>query len=100
MGSEWHPSGLVLTTAVGTPIDPRNLTRHFDRVRVQAGAPTLRFHDLRHTAVSLLLDLGVPPHVVREIVGHADVQITMAIHAHASDQEKRSALRRLGDSLC
>ncbi|MFC5911751.1 tyrosine-type recombinase/integrase [Streptacidiphilus monticola] len=34
---------------------------------------TLRFHDLRHTCVTLLLDMGVPPHIVRQIAGHSDV---------------------------
>lgn len=44
----------------------------------------VRFHDLRHTRVSLLLDLGVPPHIVREIVGHSAIEVTMTIYAHAS----------------
>ncbi|WP_221891123.1 tyrosine-type recombinase/integrase [Microbispora sp. KK1-11] len=45
--------------------------RHFYAVRKRAGLETYRFHDIRHTAVSFLLDLGVPPHVAREIVGHS-----------------------------
>ncbi|MFD2348220.1 tyrosine-type recombinase/integrase [Nonomuraea ferruginea] len=54
---------------------------------------------MRHTCVSLLLDLGVPPHIVPEIVGHSDIEVTMTIYAHASLDEKRKARRRLGDSL-
>jgi len=49
--------------------------------------------------VSLLLDLKVPPHIVREIVGHSDIEVTMTIYAHASLDEKRAALRKLGDAL-
>jgi integrase len=37
----------------------------------------------------LLLNLGVPPHIVRDIVGHADIGVTMTIYAHASLEEKR-----------
>lgn len=59
----------------------------------------VRFHDIRHTCVSLLLDLGVPPHVVREIVGHSDIEVTMTIYAHAALDEKRKALGKLGDAL-
>ncbi|MEU5876276.1 tyrosine-type recombinase/integrase [Spirillospora sp. NPDC047279] len=59
----------------------------------------MRFHDIRHTCVSLLLDLGVPPHVVREIVGHSDIEVTMTIYAHAALDEKRKALGKLGDAL-
>jgi integrase len=49
--------------------------------------------------VSLLLDLGDPPPVVREIVGHADIGVTMQIHAHASLEERRRAMDALGGSL-
>jgi hypothetical protein len=38
--------------------------------------------------VSLLLDLGVPPHIVRDIVGHSDIEVTMTIYAHAALDEK------------
>jgi hypothetical protein len=41
--------------------------------------------------VSLLLDLGVPPHIVRDIVGHSDIEVTMTIYAHAALDEKRKA---------
>jgi integrase len=49
--------------------------------------------------VTLLLDLGVPPHIVREIVGHADIDVSMTIYAHASMDEKRKALKRLDEFL-
>lgn len=68
-------------------------------MRVWAGVPTLRFHDLRHTAVSLLLTLGVPPHVVREIVGHSDVKVTMTVDAHGHLAEKADALAQLGTAV-
>jgi integrase len=49
--------------------------------------------------VSLLLDLGVPPHIVRENVGHADIGVTMNIYAHAPLAEKRAALLKLDERL-
>lgn len=60
---------------------------------------SLRLHDLRHTCVSLLLDLGVPPHIVREIAGHSALEVTMTIYAHASLEEKYRALTRLDERL-
>ncbi|MEU4514247.1 hypothetical protein AB0G05_32500 [Nonomuraea wenchangensis] len=42
--------------------------------------------------MSLLLDMGIPPHIVREIVGHSDIEVTMTIYAHASLDEQRKAL--------
>jgi hypothetical protein len=49
--------------------------------------------------VSRLLDLGVPPHLVRDIVGHNDVEVTMThLRARGLD-EKRKAFKKLGDAL-
>jgi integrase len=48
--------------------------------------------DLRHTVVSLLLDLGTPPHVVQAIARHAHVDMTMAIYAHTNLDAMRQAL--------
>ncbi|MFL6077703.1 MAG: tyrosine-type recombinase/integrase [Mycobacteriales bacterium] len=59
----------------------------------------MRFHDMRHTCVTLLLSLGVPAHVVKDIAGHSDIQVTMTIYAHVSAEEKRDGLGRLGDQL-
>jgi integrase len=41
----------------------------------------------------------VPPHIVRDIVGHSDIEVTMTLYAHTSLDEKRKALRKLGDAL-
>jgi integrase len=57
-GPGWRDSGLVFTTATGTGIEPRNLNRHWYSLRTRAGVPSVRFHDLRHTCVTLLLDAG------------------------------------------
>ena len=53
---------------------------------------------MRHTCVSLLLHLGVAPDMVREIVGHSDIEVTMTIYAHTSLDEKRRALGKLGEA--
>ncbi|MGH8884120.1 MAG: tyrosine-type recombinase/integrase [Egibacteraceae bacterium] len=60
---EWD---LVFTTKHGTPIEPRNLLRHFQAVCARLGLPKLRFHDLRHTCASLLLAQGVELPVLKE----------------------------------
>ncbi len=48
---------------------------------------------------SLLLHLGVAPDMVREIVGHSDIEVTMTIYAHTVLDERRQALAKLGDAL-
>ncbi|WP_226873155.1 tyrosine-type recombinase/integrase [Microbispora sitophila] len=98
-GEEWTEHGLVFPSHCGTPMEPDNLRRSWGAIRKAAGLGEMRFHDLRHTCVTLLLNLGVPPRVVRAIVGHSDIEVTMTIYAHASLDDKRNALRKLGDTL-
>jgi integrase len=96
---DWEEHGLVFPSRRGTPMEPDNLRRSWSVIRTAASLPEVRSHDLRHTCVTLLLDLGVPPHVVREIVGHSAIEVTMTIYAHASLEEKRKALAKLGEAL-
>ncbi|GAA1872352.1 hypothetical protein GCM10009836_61580 [Pseudonocardia ailaonensis] len=98
-GETWDDSGFVFTTRRGAAMSPYTLGKYWRDLRDTAGLETLRFHDLRHTAVLLLLALGVPPHVVREIAGHSDIKVTMTVYAHGSLNEKRLALSRLGSAL-
>jgi integrase len=70
-------SSCVFTTPVGTPIDPRIDYREFKKLLARAGLPSVRPHDLRHTAASLLLAQGVPARVVMEILGHSAIALTM-----------------------
>lgn len=98
-GSLWADHDLVFPTSVGTPMEPRSLNRHFDRVRRRAGLATVRLHDLRHTVVTLLLELKVPPHIVQAIAGHADPDVTMRVYAHANLEAMRTALDKLGERL-
>lgn len=91
-GEIWHHYGLVFPTRVGTPIEPRSLNRHFERIRTKAGLPAVRLHDSRHTVVTLLLQLGVPPHVVQAIARHADLDVTLGIYAHTNLAAMREAL--------
>jgi integrase len=92
----WQESGLVFTTPDGRPIPPSTLGKQWRDLRERVGLGKLRFHDLRHTCVSLLLALGVAPHIVREIAGHSDIKVTMTVYAHGNLDEHTAALARLG----
>ncbi|SFQ49016.1 Phage integrase family protein [Actinomadura madurae] len=67
----WQNSGLDFPSRLGTPMEPDNLRRSRGRVRKTAGLESMRFHDMRHICVSLLLALGIPPHIVRTSSGTA-----------------------------
>lgn len=90
-GAKWQEHGLVFTTSIGTPIDPRNVTRHFRSVLRKAGLPAKRFHDLRHTCASLLLAQGVHARVVMEMLGHSQIQLTLDTYSHVVPSLQRDA---------
>lgn len=98
-GDAWTDSGLVFTTETGGPVEPRNLNRQFAGFRERAGLPTLRLHDLRNNMVTLLLELGVSPHLVQAIARHAHVDITLMIYAHTNLDAMRAAVKRHDDYL-
>jgi integrase len=81
-GETWMDYGLIFTTSNGTPIHQRNLLRDFKALLKRAGLPPIRFHDLRHTAASLMLNYDVPVIVASRRLGHARASITMDIYGH------------------
>ncbi len=54
-----------------------NLTHRFHKITATAKLPRIRFHDLRHTAATLLLAQGVHPRLVMETLGHSSISLTM-----------------------
>ncbi|TDB75222.1 site-specific integrase [Micromonospora sp. KC723] len=99
LAEAWEDHDLVFPSERGTPMEPTNLSRSFARLRETAGLPGVRLHDLRHTVVSLLMELGVPPHVVQAIARHADVKVTLKVYAHANLDAMRQALSKLDGRL-
>ena len=81
-GSRWTEFDLMFPTGVGTPDDPGNLRKDFLRTLERAGLPMIRFHDLRHTAASIMLNRGVPAIVVSKSLGHAKPSTTLDIYGH------------------
>jgi integrase len=55
----WKESGFVFPSTIGTAMDPTNLLKKFRQSLRKAGLQRMRFHDLRHTAASLMLNNGV-----------------------------------------
>ena len=96
-GELWEDWGLVFTTAVGTPVSPRNDYREFRKIIERAGLRRVRLHDLRHTAASLMLAQDVAPRVIMEVLGHSQISITMNTYSHISEAQSRDAANRMGE---
>ncbi|NEB94086.1 tyrosine-type recombinase/integrase [Streptomyces bauhiniae] len=98
-GSAWRDSGLVFTTPTGRPLDPANLTRRFRSFLNRAGLRRIRFHDLRHSTATLLLEQGVDLVVIKELLGHAHIGVTAGVYAHVRLRLQRQAIDTLGKAL-
>jgi integrase len=90
--------GWLFQTPVGTQIDPSNLRKLFNRLLTDAKLRRIRFHDLRHTFASLLLQNSESPAYVKEQMGHSSIQVTVDIYGHLVPGGNRQAVDRLDDA--
>ena len=81
-GEEWQDLGFVFCTNKGYPIEPAKAYRGLQRLLKKAGLPKIRFHDLRHTAASLMLNNGVDVLIASKRLGHAKPSITLDFYGH------------------
>lgn len=78
----WQDQDLVFANETGGPVDPSWQRLLFKRALSDAGLPAIRFHDLRHTAATLLLSRSVHPKVVSEMLGHSTITLTLDTYSH------------------
>ncbi|MFF4831561.1 tyrosine-type recombinase/integrase [Streptomyces sp. NPDC001315] len=98
-GKDWPDSGYVFTRPNGAPIEGATLTRHFTALLHRARLRRIRFHDLRHSAATLLLEQGVELVVIKELLGHAHIGVTATVYAHVRLRLQRDAIDLLGSAL-
>ena len=92
-GTMWHDGGYVFASVFGKPIDPKADWEAWRTLLADAGAPMVRLHAARHTAITMMLAMGIPAHVVKEIAGHAKFSTTETyvdrvdeLHVDAADK--------------
>jgi integrase len=91
----WQEHGLVFTTEIGTPLEPRNVLRRFEVLAGRAGLRGVTLHTLRHSAASFLLAAGTHTKVVQEHPDHSSYAITADIYLHVGPAQQREAADRL-----
>jgi len=92
-------SPFVFTTIEGKPFRPDSITQAFKRAAIKVGLPDMRLHDLRHTAITYMLEAGENPKTVSEFAGHSTAQFTMNQYAHVLDRSKKKASDALMKTL-
>ena len=109
-GERYHDHGLVFAKqweelqrrqdTLGDPLQANNLgQREFRKLLKAAEVRRIKFHGLRHTCATLLLQAGVPANVVQQRLGHKKIEITLSVYAHALPSMQQDAAARLAAML-
>jgi integrase len=93
LGPAWDSTlDLVIPNTIGGLESPKSLVnRSFKPFLKRAGLPNIRFHDLRHTAAATLLSRRVPVRVVSEMLGHANISVTLQVCGHVLPHIQQAA---------
>jgi integrase len=82
VGDRWENRDLVFPDMTGGFMSPSHLDDDFGKLVKDTGLPHLPFHDLRHSAATILISMGIHPKVIQELLGHSDISITLGIYGH------------------
>jgi len=100
LGAAWEDNDLVFANERGRPLEARNLLRRsFVPLLKRAGLPAIRFHDLRHTAATLMLGKSVHPKVVAEMLGHSQIAVTLDLYSHVTPTMQGQAAQAMNAIL-
>jgi integrase len=95
-GASGASEGRVFTTPLGNPLKVRFLVREFCEARDRAGIPDFRFHDLRHTFATRLVQRGIDLYKVQRLLGHKTNHMTQR-YAHHSPESLREGVNVLNE---
>ncbi len=79
---KWVEYDLIFPSITGTPMNQSNLYHSFKRLIQEVGLPEIRFHDLRHSAASIMLNHGIAPMVAAKRLGHLKVSVSPDTYGH------------------
>ncbi len=84
----------------GHPVRPDGIKSMYRTLLKKAGIEKARFHDLRHTAATMLARAGVPPKQLQAFLGHSDIEMTLGVYVHATDNATAEASKKMGEVMC
>ena len=94
-GPQWEEHDLVFCNIYGRFLNTNSLQVLFSSLLKKARLPHLRSHDLRHSAATILLSMGVPAKVVQELLGHSHPSITIGVYGHVLSSMQQEAMDKL-----
>lgn len=94
-GQSYHDNNLVVCTRYGKPMIPRNFRKEFYNLVEKVGLPKIRFHDLRHTHATILIQQNVNVKLISERLGHSDIETTLNTYSHVLPDMQKSVSDKL-----
>lgn len=99
-GQDYNDQDLIFATDLGAPLDDSHVKqRSFFPALEAAGLRRIRFHDLRHTCASILIDAGESPKYIQKQMRHASIEMTFNTYGHLFPDSNREAATRFGRVL-
>jgi integrase len=98
-GARWEENGLIFPNTLGRPESSENMFEDFKKFLRDNGMPNIRFHDLRHTSISFLLDMGTPVNTVQQRSGHSKASITTDTYGHSMAHSQDEAAERIEELI-
>ena len=99
LGEQYIQNHFICKQACGKPFYPNYITERFHRLIKRYGLPRIRFHDLRHSAATMLLANGFSLKEIQEWLGHSDIATTANIYAHVLYKAKENMAECIGGKL-
>jgi integrase len=91
----WQDYGLVFPGDGGQPIRASVVYRRLKKIQAKNDLPDIRWHDLRHSAISIMLALGVSLHTVQKVVGQSSLEMMSRRYGHLIPEIAADELARL-----
>ena len=88
-------SDLVFTNESGDYLEESNARKKYAQLLQKASIPYIKFHALRHTFATRILEANVHPKVAQELLGHSNASTTLDIYSHVLPNQKRDAIKKL-----
>jgi len=97
--SEYDDSGYVCRWSDGKSLDPSLVSHKFTKLLRDKGLPQIRYHDLRHTAASIILSLGCSVKELSVFLGHNKASTTLDIYAHIFNTSSIGLMQKYDGAL-
>lgn len=91
--------GFVFVNSKYNPIYNDSYKDSLKSICENAGLPRITLHNLRHTFATRCIEAGMMPKTLQRILGHSNIQTTMDLYVHVTDDHKRDEMERISDYL-